>query len=307
MGKKQMRTFKSYLNEVRVPVSTSDLVFKPHMSASSIAPRFLNIPISPSIFKRIWPNTIRATVFHTTDAGGVKDLVKIEGKKKSISAFFAMDSRYMESGVATEGGVHAVLEMEADVLISAKGDIMSVVDKTGRRWTSVFDLRQITYTDFKQIERDLDAMITKLLKKYLTPIYGLDKVKNMADKYAVWSDMKQIVDNKTLSLMIKDYMDEIEKLIKKNIDNFTSAMLGYINRRRTDENWDEQVVNNIKVKTAHFLKLPIARNDDQIEMSAKQEELIEFTESKGWSAKIWNAPIDLEIYIREVAKKEIGK
>ena len=34
---------------------------------------------------------------------------------------------------------------------------------------------------------------------------------------------------------------------------------------------------------------------------------MEFAMSKGWPSKIWDAAIDLEIYTREVAKKELGK
>jgi predicted methyltransferase len=86
-------------------------------------------------------------------------------------------------------------------------------------------------------------------------------------------------------------------------------MMSYAKKRSTDYSWDEQVVNNIKVKTAHFFKLPIpiAQTDDQIEMSEKQQELIEFAKSNGWSTKIWESDIELEIYIRKVAKTELGK
>jgi len=34
---------------------------------------------------------------------------------------------------------------------------------------------------------------------------------------------------------------------------------------------------------------------------------MEFAKSKGWKVKMWDAPIELEIYTREVAKKELGK
>ena len=110
-------------------------------------------------------------------------------------------------------------------------------------------------------------------------------------------------------IFVFSIMDGMEKVIKKNIDTFESAMLSYAKKRSTDLSWDEQVVNNIKVKTAHFFKLPIpiAQTDDDIEMSEKQQELIEFTESKGWSTKMWDAAIELEAYTREVAKKELGK
>ena len=87
------------------------------------------------MFQRVWPKTIRSTVNHATDLKGLQNLKKIEGKKKTISAFWAMMSRYMESGVATEGGL--VVEMEADVIISSRSDIMREVDRQGRRWVEL--------------------------------------------------------------------------------------------------------------------------------------------------------------------------
>ena len=34
---------------------------------------------------------------------------------------------------------------------------------------------------------------------------------------------------------------------------------------------------------------------------------MEFAKSKGWNVKMWDAAIELEVYTREVAKKELGK
>ena len=120
-----MKSFKGYLTEFAMQ-STSDYVFDVPSGHSGS----LKIPISGPMMKRIWPDTIRATVFHATD--NLEKLGKLEGRKKSISAFFSMMSRYMEKGIATGGGI--VVEMDADVLVSAADDIMSAVDKTGRRW-----------------------------------------------------------------------------------------------------------------------------------------------------------------------------
>ena len=295
-----MKSFKGYL--IERGTSLSDLLFLPRIGYYDQ----LMIPISSSMFKRIWPDTLRATVFHTTDSDGVKSISKLEGKKGQISAFFSMFSRYMEVGVATQGGVHAVLEMDADVLLSASGDVMSHLDRTGRRWTSISDLKETSrWTKFSAVEKDLEKMFDPLVKKYLKK----GEFQENATVWELWRMAKRKVDSKTLSLIIKDYMDGMEKVIKKNIDTFSSAMLSYAKKRSTDLSWDEQVVNNIKVKTAHFFKLPIpiAQTDDQIEMSEKQQELIEFTESKGWSTKMWDAAIELEAYTREVAKKELGK
>ena len=295
-----MKSFKGYL--IERGTSLSDLLFLPRIGYYDQ----LMIPISSSMFKRIWPDTLRATVFHTTDSDGVKSISKLEGKKGQISAFFSMFSRYMEVGVATQGGVHAVLEMDADVLLSASGDVMSHLDRSGRRWTSISDLKETSrWTKFSAVEKDLEKMFDPLVKKYLKK----GEFQENATVWELWRMAKRKVDSKTMSLIIKDYMDGMEKVIKKNIDTFSSAMLSYAKKRSTDLSWDEQVVNNIKVKTAHFFKLPIpiAQTDDQIEMSEKQQELIEFTESKGWSTKMWDAAIELEAYTREVAKKELGK
>jgi len=296
-----MKRFKEYLNEVRGS-SLSDLLFLPRIGYYDQ----LMIPISSSMFKRIWPDTLRATVFHTTDAKGVKEIARLQGKKKQISAFFSMHGRYMNIGVATQGGVHSVLEMDADVLLSASGDIMSHLDQAGRRYTSISDLKETSrFVNFSAVEKDLEKMFDPLVEKYLKR----GEFQDNATVWELWRMAKRKVDSKTLSLIIKDYMDGIEKVIKKNIDTFSDAMLSYAKKRTTDLSWDEQVVNNFKVKTAHFFKLPlkIAQPEKDHSLYPEQEELIEFSKSKGWSTKIWEGTNALEIYTRQVAKKELGK
>ena len=291
-----MKSFKGYL--IERGTSLSDLIFLPRIGYYDQ----LMIPISSSMYKRIWPDTLRATVFHTTDEKGVKKIAKLQGKKSQISAFFEMQSRYMEVGVATQGGVNSVLEMDADVLLSAKGDIMSHLDKSGRRWTSISDLKETSrFVNFSKILVDIESFFAPLVSKYL----ARGEFQDFSTVFQVWSMAKRKVDGKTMSLIIKDYMDGMEKVIKKNIKTFEDVMLSYAKKRSTDYSWDEQVVNNIKVKTAHFFKLKLLRGENSL--SQEQEELIEFAESKGWKTKMWNAPIELEAYTRQVAKKELGK
>ena len=71
----------------------------------------------------------------------------------------------------------------------------------------------------------------------------------------------------------------------------------------TDNSWDEQIVNNIKVKKVHL-----------IDFTTKAPSLIDqlndnivFAESKGWEVKVWDATetMDLEIYTRQVVAAEI--
>ncbi len=291
-----MKSFKGYL--IERGTSLSDLIFLPRISEYNR----LMIPISSSMYKRIWPGTLRATVFHTTDEKGVKKIARLQGKKSQISAFFEMQSRYMEIGVATQGGVHSVLEMDADVLLSAKGDVMSHLDQSGRRWTSIADLEETSrFTNFGKVLKDLETMFSALVEKHLSR----GEFQDFSTIFQLWAMAKRKVDSKTLSVIIKDYMDGMESVIKKNIKTFSDVMLGYAKKRSTDYSWDEQVVNNIKVKTAHFFKLKLLRGENSL--SEEQVELMEFAESKGWSIKMWDAAIELEAYTRQVAKKELGK
>ncbi len=294
-----MKSFKQYLKErLERGTSLSDLLFLPKITEYNR----LMIPISSSMFKRIWPDTLRATVFHTTDGKGIKNISKLQGRKSQISAFFSMQSRYMEVGVATQGGVHSVLEMDADVLLSAKGDIMSHLDKSGRRWTSIADLQETSrYTNFGKVLRDIEKMFATLVPKYLTK----GEFQDYSTIFQIWHMAKRKADSKTMRLIIKGYIDGMESVIKQNIKTFSDVMLSYAKKRSTDYSWDEQVVNNFKVKTAHFFKLKLL--DGKNSLTPEQEELMEFATDQGWSIKMWDAPIELEIYTREVAKKELEK
>ena len=291
-----MKTFKGYLTEFVIQ-STSDYVFD--TLSNSISD--IKIPISGPIFKRIWPDTIRATVFHSTDAEHLAGLKKLEGKKKSISAFFSMMAREMEGGIATDGGV--VIEMEADVLISAKGDIMSAVDKTGRRWVEMswFENAQGrgNPAGFDKVEQGFNTLIKNLVKKYVP--------KEQGQPLEIWSNMKSHLKagreggGKRLSLVIKDYFDGVEKVIKKNKKVFETIFYGYAkSKRQTDYAWDEQIVNNIKIKKVHILS-DVVDLDDLHDMYPKGL-VREFPD-----VRFWDASIELEIYTREVVKKEIGK
>ena len=300
-----MIRFKQYLREFAVQ-STSDYVFDTTSGNSSS----LKIPISGPMFKRIWPDTIRATVFHTTDLAGLERLKKLEGGKKSISAFFSMFARYMETGVATSGDVHVVVEMDADVLVSARDDIWSQVDKTGRRWVELSWFASATRTGpkFDKVEKDLNTLITNLVKKHLTPILGKNAVVR-EHEYELWSNMKSHLKagreggGNRLRLVIKDYFDGIEKVLKKNKKVMGNIIYGYTkSKRMTDNAWDEQIVNNIKVKTIH-----IWPDKPGVWSQTEDEIKQQITDIKKWPIKEWDTTTDLEIYTREVVKKEIGK
>ena len=255
-----------------------------------------HIPISGPMMKRIWPKSIRATVFHATDLKGLHKLVRMEGSKKSISAFFSMMGKYMGTGVATGGGI--VAEMEADVLVSARDDIMSKVDKTGRRWVT---LDFFASAARNHLGRDRFAMVVKeflklkqdLVKKYVDGNYG--------DYQEAWREMKDHLkyDGKKISVVIKDYFDGVEKILKRHEDLMGSMMLGYAkSKRQTDDSWDEQIVNNFKIKKIHVLEVKGYEDADYV----YHDEIKDI----GKPIKKWDSDVELEIYTRKVVAKEVA-
>ena len=163
-----MKRFKHYLKEVAWTESLSTMIFD--LPRAGLAD--LKIPLSPAIFKRVWPESIRSRVFHVTDFTGVGKLKKLQGKKKSISAFYNITPSEISYGIKTEGGY--VVEMDADVLAAAPDDISSQPDKTGRRWLTLSTLmNSSTASDpglggkskLKKMEDDLGRLLVKILKK----------------------------------------------------------------------------------------------------------------------------------------------
>ena len=297
-----MKSFVQHLKEFAIK-STSTLVFE--VGSQGQGSSALKIPISGPMFKRIWPDTIRATVFHVLDAEDIYDLKKLEGKKKSISAFFSMMAKQMESGIAGGGGV--VAELEADVLVSARDDIMSQVDKAGRRWVEMSWFENAAGrgdgAGFQAVERELNVLIRDLVLKHLEPILG-DKARTEQEFY-LWADMKRhLKDSKKLNLVIKDYFDGVEKIIKKNKEVMGSIFYSYAkSKRQTENSWDEQIVNNIKIKKLHWIP-----KDEEIEAEEQQENIDAFVEKySSISAKAWSYSSELEIYTRQVVAKEIGR
>ena len=293
-----MIRFKQYLKEFAIQ-STSDYVFNTGTNSSG-----LMIPISGPMFKRIWPDTIRATVFHSTDADHLAGLKKLEGRKKSISAFFSMMANQMEGGIATDGGV--VIEMDADILVSAKDDIMSAVDKTGRRWVEMswFENAQSwgNPAGFDKVEKGLNTLIKTLVNKHLPK-----DITKGEHEYELWGNMKSHLKagreggGKRLNLVIKDYFDGVEKVIKQNKKVFETIFYGYAkSKRQTDNAWDEQIVNNIKIKKVHILS-------DVVDLDGLHDMYPKGLVHEFPDIKFWDYASELEIYTRQVVKKEIGR
>jgi len=270
-----MKRFKTYLKEgVAWELSASKMIFDFQNVPD------MKIPFTSKTMEWIFKVQLpRATVFHVTSGIGLEKLKKLQNKKKSISAFFNMTADYIDSGIKTEGGV--VVEMDANIIISSKSDIMSQPDKTGRRWVALYNIdpQYKMEKEMTQMLMDLAIKHDPKNKEYLktSPEIGI----------GVWwklqTDFKD--DGKKMALIIADYIDGVNAILKKHKKDIQGRIHGYYVRRGTIavkhpsgrmvggdseiSEWnvyDEQVVDKIKIIKVHTFNTK-TRETDWIEKS----------------------------------------
>ena len=263
-----MQTFKQYITELDA-INPFAIVGKPAWTESLSTMLFdlprqglkdVKIPLSPPIFRRIWPKPVRTTVFHLTDYDGLGKLKKMQGGKRSVSAFFNIEPIVIEDGIKSEGGY--VAEMEADVLVASPDDIASQPDKTGRRWITLSSLMNKPHdadpglgggAKLKGMEKDISSMLVDIVTKHsdITPLPNINKA---------WNYLGKSTGGKEKSLIIKDYLDGMEKVMKKHSKVLGALLTDYTKKRIQDPDpdsgdrpmWDELVVNNFKIKKVHI-------------------------------------------------------
>ena len=300
-----MITFKQYLKE---DISTNPFAIagKPAWTESLSTMLFdlpragfkdVKIPISPAIFRRIWPKPVRTKVFHLTDFDGVKKVIKMQGGKRSISAFFNMDDIVIETGIKSEGGF--VLEMMADVLAASQDDMSSQPDKTGRRWMTFSTLMNKPTdsdpglggaTKLKKMENDIKEMLINIIVDHsdITPVPNVNKA---------WGYLGKSVGGKEKSLIIKDYLDGMEKVMKKYAKPLGTIFTDYVKKRIQEPDpdsgdkpmWDELVVNNFTIEKVHVVTGDDPEDWDETDF--------------GLPIKVWSDRESAAAYIRTTVSK----
>ena len=299
-----MKSFKGYLKEeVAWQQSTSKMIF-------DFGDKFsIKIPVSSAILDKVFPDKIRTTVFHLTDVTKVEKLIRLQKKQKMVSSFFFMDTNYLTMGIKTGGGV--VAELDGNVVVSAKSDIMSMPDKTGRRWIELG-----TLAEFGAIEDDAVDMIYKLGDKYnwhkdVEDSAILSKAGELFKKldldlapianFGKYWELKGLLDNKSKSLLIKDYIDGMTKVLKKNKKTVGAALRDYSNKRITKRSWDEQLVNQFTIEKIHLLKTQGGVDTDKMFIH-----IYDILKKSRIPVKDWkNDSPGLATYIKQVGKAEM--
>ena len=266
-----MKSFKGYLKE-DAPAwqsSTSQKIF----DFGQI--QYMQIPLTSSTMEWIFQVQLpRATVFHVTNGIGLGKLKRLQNKKKSISAFFNMDASTMEAGIQGGGGL--VVELDANIIMSSKGDLMSMPDKTGRRWVELYNIdpKEKMHAELEKMLIDLAIKHDPKNKEYLktSPEIGIGVW------YKLQSDFKD--DGKKISLIIADYIDGVNAILKKHKKDIQDRVHGYYVRRGTIavkhpsgrmvggdseiKEWnvyDEQIVDKIKILKVHTFNTKTRETD----------------------------------------------
>jgi len=301
-----MKSFKGYLKEKEVAwrQSASQMIF----DFSQI--QFMQIPLTSKTMEWIFKVQLpRATVFHSTTVDGFKKLKRLQNKRKSISAFFNMDAATMESGI--QGGSGVVVEMDANIILSSKHDVLSMPDKTGRRWVELMniDKKKVMHTELEQMLIDIaikhDPKTKKLIK--IEPDIGL----------GAWWHLRTTLkdDGKKLALVIADYIDGVNTILNKHKKEIQGAVHGYYVRRgavkvkhpsgrmvggdseiKEWNMYDEQVVDKIKIEKVHTFYSPSHADRPKKEIVPQLGKI---------PHKHWNNARELSTYVSQVAEAEI--
>ena len=302
-----MKSFKGYLKE-DAPAwqsSTSQKIF----DFGQIS--HMQIPLTSSTMEWIFQVQLpRATVFHVTNAIGLGKLKRLQNKKKSISAFFNMDASTMEAGIQGGGGL--VVELDANIIMSSKGDLMSMPDKTGRRWVELYNIdpKENMHAELEKMLIDLAIKHDPKNKEYLKTVPEI----GIGVWYKLQTDFKD--DGKKISLIIADYIDGVNVILKKHKKDIQGAVHGYYVRRGVVKvkhpsgrmvggdseisewnAWDEQVVDKIKIEKVHTFNTARREADwvktDIIPRLGKIPH------------KHWKSTKELSTYISQVADAEV--
>jgi hypothetical protein len=150
------------------------------------------------------------------------------------------------------------------------------------------------------VEKEFNQLKFGLVENHLKTTANLPWSSD-ADKLETWNEMRSHLkyDGKKIAAVIKDYFDGVEKILKRHEDLMGSIMHGYArSKRQTDDSWDEQIVNNFKIKKVHVLEVKGYEDADYV----YHDEVKDI----GKPIKKWDSDVELEMYTRKVVAKEVA-
>ena len=296
--------FDNISEKVKYKSSLSQKVFKPDQLENEGDLTYgLWLPLSNSIVNKIMPKQ-RARVFHVTSVENISNMLSLQGQKKSISAFLNMDPYFFSQGIFGGGGGGIVFELDSNVLGAFNRDVESSVDDSGRRWITLYALIEYSgknRNDLQPMYNDMGKLIQRLLDKHAPDMDYTDEYDDYELTTDKWEELGKKLntdgDGKKLSVVIKDYIDGVYAIMMKYAKPIGQALQSALIDSDPDGDWDEIIVNDIKIMQAHVLK-------DSTENTEKLKEL----ESKGIKVRVWDSSQELSNYTKKVgAQQKLGE
>ena len=265
------------------------------------------LPISGSIFKRVFPKQVRTTTFHVTNFRFFDQLYAIQNSKRSISTFANMDRRAIEGGIQAGSGL--VIEVEGNVLAAAREDVMSIPELSGRRMMA-FNFFRGPWgdKDVTKMQKGLEKLLKTLVNKYYTAFgddYGNMVPAPRDDDFTKWRHIRAAYNQakskrdrkagKTMQKIVKEYMDGVEKVFMQNAKQVQDTLTRYIERKKTDEQWDEIVVDDFNIK-----KVYIIEDSDELMPGDAEEFINQISLTKLPVARVYSH--NMEEYARDIAQ-----
>jgi len=202
------------------------------------------IPLVPAMIDKLVGGPTELYGAHSTGTQNLDRLIQMQGKKgKQISVFTTDREGQLSDGVWGGGGVVAILRGNA--YASSTGDIMSVVDKQGRR---VLDIGPSG--DLMNLEDNEDFLYGDDYPNMYKEIRNLQR--SITAKIEDIIDEHGDVEGKEKAAFIKEYIDGLYSIIPKYKKVFSKLMVGWAQSQ--NKNWqevhgtyDEVVMGNYRI------------------------------------------------------------
>jgi len=260
-----MISFKQYISEgSRGEYTTKSYIFDKYLYPALI--------LSPTALERVFGNLNKIIAWHVTEQYHIGELVKLQGKKSSISALTEINPSKSKpfEGMETDGGV--VVEVEGLELLAAREDAWSELLDGGRRGVNI-DPKYFPnlYKDMKVMLDQIADKYGKIVSKYEDAegdtwfeLYG-GKFSNMSNYEGeeAFAGIGEDLTQKDKSNFVKEYIDKCEEILKKNKKGQEDLrQYGRAKSKKKDgSDYNEIVINKIKIKNVYLVKEMFDKED----------------------------------------------
>jgi len=249
-----MKTFKGYLKEAQKIHNTKEFILDNYEIPALV--------LSTTALERVFGELAKIKGWHITDVDGLKGVIKIQGKKSSISVLTGIDSgsRNPFVGIETEGGI--AVELDGTELLSSDRDAWTTRLEAGRR--AILIEKKL----FPSLFKDMKLMQKEIFKKYHNIMIKLPDIEYEDSVYSVWAPNKKfpkgddremafnefgyVLPQKEKGQIVKDWIDNCENILKKNkIAQQELRKYGMEKGKGQGLKYNESVVNQISIKNVY--------------------------------------------------------